>query len=140
MKTGFTCGAFDVTHTGHILMFKECKEICDYLIVGLQTDPSIDRDDKMKPVQSIWERYLMLKGIQYIDEIVPYETEEDLYELLKVIMPDIRIIGADWEGKKFTGHDLDIKNYFNKRQHNLSSTNLKKRVYESLKGEIEDVR
>ena len=103
---GFTCGAFDLLHAGHALMLKEAKEQCDYLIVGVQYDPSLDRPNKNRPVQSYEERVTMVKSIKYVDEVVLYETEEDLYSLLEKIMPDVRIIGSDWKGKKFTGHDL----------------------------------
>ena len=108
---GFTCGAFDLLHAGHALMLEECKEHCDYLIVGLQYDPSIDRPDKNRPVQSYQERYTMVSAIKYVDEIVLYETERDLYELLQEQNLDVRILGADWKGKEFTGQDLDIKIY-----------------------------
>ena len=131
MKIGFTAGAFDITHTGHVLMFKECKEQCDYLIVALQTNPGLDRSEKNKPVQTISERYLMLKSIKYIDEIIPYETEAELYELLKALKPDVRIVGADHEGKPFTGDDLPIEVYFNKREHSFSTTNLRRRICEN---------
>jgi glycerol-3-phosphate cytidylyltransferase len=112
-------------------MFKDCKEVCDKLIVGLQVNPNADREDKNKPIQSLDERYLMLKSISYIDEIVPYETEKDLYNLLLCLKPDVRIIGTDWQGKKFTGDDLPIEIHYNKRSHNYSTTNLRKRIYKA---------
>lgn len=128
-KIGFTCGAFDLMHAGHHLMFKECKEHCDYLIVGLQTDPSIDRPDtKNKPVQSIEERNIQLESCKYIDETIIYETEADLYDLLKSMQPDIRFIGADHKNKPFTGDDLDVEIFWNTRDHNYSSTNLRERI------------
>lgn len=130
---GFTCGAFDITHAGHYLMFKENRAKCDFLIVGLQTDPSIDRKHKHKPVQSIKERTIQLKACKYIDKVIIYKTEKDLVELLKKIMPDIRFLGADWKGKNFTGKELPIKVSFNSRNHNYSSTNLRERI---LKSEI----
>lgn len=131
MIKGFTCGAFDLLHAGHVLMLKEAREQCDYLIVGLQTDPSIDRPEKNKPVQSLEERTIQLEGCKYVDEIILYNSEEDLYLLLRGIKPDIRIIGADWKGKKYTGHDLPIKMYFNSRDHSYSSTDLRKRINEN---------
>ena len=130
-RIGFTCGAFDLLHAGHALMLQECKEHCDYLIVGLQHDPSLDRDYKNTPIQTIEERLIMLGSIKYVDKINQYETEKDLYVLLQSLMPDVRIVGSDWNGKKFTGHDLPIKVIFNSRNHNYSSSSLRKRVYEA---------
>src|SRR3989344_4937843 len=97
MIRGFTCGAFDLMHAGHVLMFKECREQCDYLIVGLQVDPSIDRSEKNKPVETLEERMIRLGGCKYIDEIIIYNNEVELYEILKKINPDVRFMGADWE-------------------------------------------
>ena len=127
-KVGFTCSCFDLLHAGHILMLKDAREQCDYLIVGLQTDPTIDRPEKNKPVQSFQERKIQLEAVRYIDEIVVYETERDLYELLKKINPDVRILGTDYKNKKFTGDDLGISIYYHKRDHNYSSTNLRKEI------------
>jgi len=129
MKVGFTCGAFDILHTGHALMLEEAKSVCDHLIVAVQSDPSIDREEKNRPVQSYEERIMMVKSIKFVDEVVLYDTEDDLVELLKKIKPDIRIIGADWQGKKYTGWDLPIEPYFNSRTHSYSSTSLRHRVY-----------
>jgi glycerol-3-phosphate cytidylyltransferase len=126
---GFTCGAFDLLHAGHALMLKECKEYCDYLIVGLQRDPSVDRPDKNKPVQSYKERDIMIKSIKWVDEVVYYDTELDLYDLLSAADIDVRIIGSDWKGKSFTGHDLPIKVVFNSRGHGYSTSSLRSRVY-----------
>lgn len=128
MIKGFTCGAFDLLHYGHLLMLKEVREQCDFLIVGLQIDPSIDRPDKNKPIETVEERKIRLEGCKYIDEIITYNTEEDLYNLLKELKPDIRFVGADWKGKHFTGDDLSIKIIFNTRNHNYSSSNLRKRI------------
>ena len=136
-KIGFTCGAFDLLHAGHVLMLQEAKEQCDHLIVGVQSDPSLDRLHKNKPIQFYEERLTMVKAIKYVDEVVLYDTEEDLVNLLKMIEPDVRIIGADWKGKEFTGHDLDIEIYFNSRDHNYSTTDLRKRVYDSEKCKID---
>ena len=135
MKIGFTCGTFDLCHAGHVLMFKDCKEVCEYLIVGLQSDPSLDRSEKNKPVMSIEERKIILEGIKYIDKVVVYNTEEDLYKLLKEnkLGIEIRIIGADWKGKEYTGHDLPIEVFFNDRDHGFSTSELRKRVYEQEK-------
>ncbi|MBI5456909.1 adenylyltransferase/cytidyltransferase family protein [Candidatus Kaiserbacteria bacterium] len=140
MKKGFTAGAFDLCHAGHMLVFKECKNVCDYLIVGLQTDPSLDRPgEKNKPVMSVEERKIILESVKYIDEVVIYERESDLYDLLKenALGIDIRIVGADWKGKEFTGHDLPIPVYFNTRDHGFSTTELRRRVYEQEKAKRE---
>tara|TARA_E500000331_G_C17256325_1_gene713230 strand:+ start:1732 stop:2154 length:423 start_codon:yes stop_codon:yes gene_type:complete len=128
-KTGFTCGAFDMLHAGHALMLKECKDHCDYLIVGLQRDPNIDRPDKNKPVQSYDERDIMLKSIRWVDEVVYYDTEDDLSDLLRILSIDVRIIGADWKGKEFTGHELGIPVVFNSRDHGYSTSDLRHRVF-----------
>jgi glycerol-3-phosphate cytidylyltransferase len=114
-------------------MLEEAKDQCDYLIVGVQDDPSLDRPDKNKPVQSYTERVTMVRAIKYIDEVVLYETEEDLANLLKELMPDLRILGDDWKNKPFTGHDLPIEIYFNSRDHGWSTTELRERVYLSEK-------
>ena len=131
-KVGITAGAFDLCHAGHILVFKECKTVCDYLIVALQSDPSIDRPEKNKPVMSLEEREIILGAIKYIDEVVVYDTEAQLYELLKKndLGIDIRIIGDDWKGKEYTGHDLPIPVHFNSRAHHFSTSELRRRVYE----------
>lgn len=131
MKKGFTCGAFDILHAGHALMLKECKDHCEYLVVGLQRDPSIDRPNKNKPVQNYEERDIMVRSIKWIDEVVYYDTEEDLYEMLKQLDIDVRIVGADWQGKNFTGHDLPIKVVFNSRDHGYSTSSLRERVYQA---------
>jgi len=125
---GFTCSCFDLLHAGHILMLKDAKEQCDYLVVGLQNDPSADRLYKNKPIQSLKERRIQLEAVKYIDEIIVYETEIDLYQLLQKIKPTVRILGTDYINKSFTGDDLDITIYYHERNHNYSTTNLKKRI------------
>src|SRR3954468_14544261 len=101
--TGITFSAFDLLHAGHVKMLEEAKLYCDYLIVGLQTDPTIDRPEKNKPTQSVVERYVQLKGCKYVDEIIPYATEEDLEDILKLLQVDIRILGEEYKDKDFTG-------------------------------------
>lgn len=132
-RIGFTCGAFDLIHAGHILMLEEAKMQCDFLVVGLQTDPTIDRPSKNKPVESITERYLKLNSIKHVDEIVPYATEEDLLNLLKMIDIDVRVIGSDYLDKDFTGKqycvDAGIEIYYNARGHNMSTSDIRRRVY-----------
>lgn len=131
MIRGFTAGAFDVCHAGHLIMFEECRKQCDYLIVGLHTDPTIDRKEKNKPVQTTFERFMQLKACKFIDEIIPYDTEEDLYNLLVSVKPDIRFMGSDWEGKANLSRDKLIgrmKVIYNSREHSFSSSNLRKRI------------
>lgn len=132
MIKGFTAGAFDLLHPGHILMLKEIREQCDYLIVGLHTDPTIDRPEKNKPIETIKERMIRLEGCKYVDEIILYDTEEDLYNLLKKLKPDIRFMGADWKNKKNYSRDKlpEMKVIYNSRDHGYSSTNLRKRILE----------
>ena len=130
IKKGFTCGAFDLLHAGHILMLQEARSVCDYLIVGLQTDPSLDRESKNSPVQSLEERRIQIEAVKYVDEVIIYESEKDLLDLLKRIKPDVRIIGADHKGKPFTGHELDIELFFNSRNHSWSSSDLRRRIAE----------
>lgn len=135
MRVGITFGAFDLLHAGHCLMLQEAKSQCDYLIVGLQTDPTIDRPHKNKPVQSLVERYIQLKAISVVDEIIPYQTEAELLEIIKAIPIDVRIIGADYLNKDFTGKDLadelGIETYYNRRDHAFSTTDLRLRVWEN---------
>jgi glycerol-3-phosphate cytidylyltransferase len=131
MIRGFTAGAMDLLHAGHVLMLKECKEQCDYMIVALQTDPTMDRPEKNKPIETLEERKIRLEGCRYVDEIVIYDTEADLYKLLKKINPDVRFVGSDHEGKPFTGDDLPIKVVFNSRTHKFSSSSLRQRIKNS---------
>ena len=138
MKVGFTCSSFDLLHAGHYLMLKDAKAQCDYLIVGLQTDPTLDLSYRMKtdnkqkntPIQSYKERKIQIEGCRYVDEVVEYSTEDTLYELIKKINPDVRVLGSDWSGKEFTGHDLNIPIHWHNRDHDFSTSNLRKRVYE----------
>lgn len=132
MKVGITFSTFDLFHAGHVKMLEEAKQNCDYLIAGLQLDPSIDRAEKNSPSQSIIERYIQLKGSKYINEIVPYIFEEDLVDILRLFKIDIRIIGIEYKEKNFTGKDYCQKNgieiYYNSRDHRFSSTELRKQV------------
>lgn len=129
---GFTCSAFDLLHAGHQMMLEEARSVCDYLIVGLQYDPSLDRPTKNKPVQSIVERYLQLRSSRWVDEIVFYSTERDLEELLMVLPISVRILGDEYRDKDFTGktlcENLGIELHFNSRTHEYSSSGLRKRV------------
>ena len=125
---GFTASTFDLFHTGHVVMLMESKSLCDYLIVGLLSDPTTDRaDTKNKPVQSLFERYVQVAGCKYVDEVIPFESEKDLVDLILTVNPDIRICGEEYEGKEHTGHDLS-KIYYNKRRHSFSTSDLRIRV------------
>ena len=133
MKTGFTCSTFDLLHAGHVMMLREANSVCDYLIVGLQVDPTIDRPkEKNQPVQSLVERYVQLASVQYVDEIIPYQTEKDLEDILQMYPIDIRILGEEYREYEFTGKDIcrarGIELYFNKRDHRFSTSNLRHRV------------
>lgn len=134
MKVGFTCSTFDLLHAGHVQMLREAKQHCDYLIVGLQFDPSIDRAEKNSPTQTIVERYTQLKAVRYVDEIIPYSTEKDLEDILSMYDIDIRILGEEYKDKTFTGRAICAKRgielYFNKRDHRFSSSDLRLRVAE----------
>lgn len=131
MKIGFTCSTFDLFHAGHIMMLKDAKEQCDHLIVGLQTDPTIDRAEKNKPVQSVFERFIQLDACKYVDEVVVYATEKELLDILQSYHIDIRIIGEEYHDKPFTGKELPIEVCYNKRRHSFSTTELRKRVQEA---------
>tara|TARA_B110000196_G_C20634599_1_gene425627 strand:+ start:47 stop:460 length:414 start_codon:yes stop_codon:yes gene_type:complete len=129
MKKGITFGAFDLFHAGHILMLEEAKTICDYLIVAIQTDPSLDRQKKNSPVQSIEEREIQVSACRYVDEVIIYDREVDLIEILETLDWDVRILGDEYKDKEFTGRDKHLKKcYFNKRPHNFSSSELRTRV------------
>ena len=135
MKIGFTCSTFDLLHAGHIMMLREAKSVCDHLIVGLQVDPTIDRPkDKNFPVQSLVERYVQLTSVEYVDEIIPYQTERDLEDILQMYPIEVRILGEEYREQEFTGKDIcrarGIELYFNKRDHRFSTTDLRKRVCE----------
>ena len=131
---GITFSTFDLLHAGHIGMLREAKDHCDYLICGLQVDPSVDRPEKNSPVQTLVERYAQLNAVKFVDEIVPYQTEEDVVDILQLFDLDIRFLGEEYREKEFTGKDIcrkrGIQLYFNKRDHRFSSSGLRKRVAE----------
>jgi|TARA_R110000851_G_scaffold328056_1_gene498289 glycerol-3-phosphate cytidylyltransferase len=137
MKIGFTCSAFDLLHAGHINMLREAKSQCDHLICGLQVDPSLDRDTKNKPIQTIVERYTQLQAVSYVDEIIPYVYEQDLKDILMMMPINIRILGEEYRNASFTGKEIcqerGIELYFNNRSHNFSTSNLRKRVEDNPK-------
>jgi glycerol-3-phosphate cytidylyltransferase len=146
-KIGVTFSAFDLCHAGHMMMLKDAKDQCDYLIVGLQDDPSQNYDvsyrlqtggkPKNSPIMSLAERKEIIEGVKYVDEVFVYSTEQDLMNWLKNNRYDVRILGSDWEGKKYTGYDLPHKAYFHKRTHNYSTSELRQRVYLAEKEKIE---
>ena len=132
MKVGVTASTFDLLHAGHVEMLREAKEQCDYLICALQIDPSIDRAEKNKPVQSIVERYTQLAAVKFVNEVIPYMYECDLVDILSMRSIDVRILGEEYRDKEFTGRDIckarDIELYFNKREHRFSTSDLRKRI------------
>ena len=129
MKKGITFGAFDLFHAGHVMMLEEAKTVCDHLIVCIQSDPSLDRKEKNKPVQSIVEREIQVYGCRYTDEVIIYDTEAELLEILNTVDWDVRILGEEYKDKDFTGREQTLnKCHFNKRPHNFSSSELRKRV------------
>jgi glycerol-3-phosphate cytidylyltransferase len=137
MKIGFTASTFDLLHAGHISMLREAKENCDYLICGLQIDPSVDRPTKNSPIQTIVERQVQLSAVKYVDEIIVYRTEQDLEDILEMYHIDIRILGDEYRDKDFTGKDIckkrGIQLYFNKRDHRFSSSELRRQVIDKSK-------
>ena len=129
MRIGFTCSTFDLFHAGHLLMLEEAKKQCDYLIVGLQTDPTIDRPkEKNKPVQTVFERWIQVESCKYVDKVIPYATEKELLDILLSYPINVRILGEEYEHRHFTGVELDIECYFNKRRHSFSTSELRQRV------------
>jgi glycerol-3-phosphate cytidylyltransferase len=132
MRVGITFSSFDLLHAGHVLMLKEAKKKCDYLIVGLQLDPSLERSNKNAPAQSVTERYIQLKGSKYVDEIVPYVLEQDVLDILRSFKIDVRIIGEEYKTIDFTGKEYctekGINIYYNLREHRFSSTEIKNRL------------
>ena len=137
MKIGITCSTFDLLHAGHIIMLEDCKKHCDFLICALQVDPTIDREEKNKPVQSLVERYIQLNGVKYVDQIIPYSTEKELEEIFKSLKLDVRIIGEEYKEKNYTAKDICIKRnieiVYNKREHDFSSSELRQRVKSKTK-------
>lgn len=138
MKIGITFSAFDLLHAGHIKMLEDAKRQCDYLICGLQTDPTLDRPEKNQPIQTVVERYIQLKACVSVDEIVPYATEQDLEDILRSFNIDVRILGEEYKDKNFTGRNYceekDIELYYNTRDHRFSSSGLRREVAEKENG------
>jgi glycerol-3-phosphate cytidylyltransferase len=132
MRVGITFSSFDLLHAGHVMMLKEAKKQCDYLIVGLQLDPSLERSNKNAPAQSIIERYIQLKGSKYVDEIIPYVLEQDIQDILQSFKIDVRIIGEEYKSIDFTEKEYCTKKgieiYYNSRGHRFSSSEIKTRL------------
>lgn len=126
---GFACGSFDLLHPGHVLMLEDAAAQCNYLVVGLHIDPSVERPEKHKPVQSVSERAIVLQAIGYVDAVVMYERESDLERILYELKPDVRIIGSDWRGKKFTAPNAARRIHWHERDHGWSSSELRRRVF-----------
>lgn len=128
-RVGITASCFDLFHAGHIMMLRDAKQVCDYLIVALQTDPTLDRPTKNKPVQSVFERFVQVSGCRYVDEVVVYATEKDLLDVLQSYPIDVRILGEEYKDQPFTGHELtSMEFYFNSRRHSFSTSDLRARV------------
>lgn len=137
MRIGFTCSTFDLLHAGHVMMLREAKAQCDYLICGLQVDPSVDRAEKNSPIQSIVEREAQLAAVKYVDEVIIYCTEDDLCDIINMYPINVRILGEEYRDRDFTGKDeckkRGIQLYFNKREHRFSTSDLRRRVCEKVK-------
>ena len=130
-KIGFTCGAMDLLHAGHSMMLQDAKAECRYLVVGVQSDPSIDRNEKNKPIMSYTERIIMTLSNRFVDDIILYDTEADLVKTLEILKPNVRIVGADHKNNNFTGRDMGIPIHFNERDHNWSTSNLRRRIHDA---------
>jgi glycerol-3-phosphate cytidylyltransferase len=128
---GFTASAFDLLHSGHVIMLQQAKTQCDYLIVGLLTDPTRDRPNKNYPIQTSWERWVQAQAIKAIDQVIPFDTEEDLENMIRILKPDVRFVGKEYEGTEHTGWDIKTtKIIYNEREHNYGSSQLRKKIYE----------
>lgn len=126
LKVGFTCSTFDLLHAGHSLMLKECRDNCDFLIVGILSDPTISRpESKLPPYETLFERWLRLDSLHVADMIIPFSHEEDLENMMKILKPDIRFVGEEYKGKEFGGSNVAIPLFYNSRQHNFSSSKIK---------------
>jgi glycerol-3-phosphate cytidylyltransferase len=133
-RVGIVASCFDLFHAGHILMLEEAKDHCDRLVVALQSDPTIDRPEKNKPIQGLFERFTQVSACKYVDEVIPYDTEADLYNLLAGYEWDVRFLGSDYVDRTdFTGADLDIPIHYCPRKHNYSSSGLRERILKAGK-------
>lgn len=133
-RVGIVASCFDLFHAGHVLMLYEAKQHCDRLVVALQSDPTIDRPEKNKPIQGLFERFVQVESCEYVDQVVPYDTEADLYNMLVGYDWDVRFLGEDYDGRTdFTGSDLDIPIHYCPRKHNYSSSGLRERILKAGK-------
>tara|TARA_R110002153_G_scaffold273084_2_gene442984 strand:- start:6825 stop:7253 length:429 start_codon:yes stop_codon:yes gene_type:complete len=128
MKVGFTASAFDLLHAGHIAMLKDAKLYCDYLICGLHVDPSLGRENKNSPAQSLVERHIQLSAVSFVDEVIPYQNESDIVDIMSLRCVDVRVIGEEYKNTQYTGCDLPVQTVFNKRLHRFSSSELRSRL------------
>ena len=126
-RIGYTCSTFDLLHAGHIAMLAEAKSKCDFLIVGLLSDPTHDRPEKQKPIQSMFERWVQLDAISYVDMIIPFSTEQDIVDMVLTLKPDIRVVGEEYKDIEHTGKGL-CPIFYNSRKHSFTSTELKERI------------
>jgi len=129
----FCCSAFDILHCGHLLMLEDAKNQADILVVGLHTNPNLDRDSKNVPIQDYKEREIQIKGCRFVDDVIMYATEDDLMNILLTLNPDVRVLGTDWMNKPYTGYKLDIPIHWHNRIHNWSTTYLRERIYQAEK-------
>lgn len=132
-KIAFTCSTFDLMHVGHILMLQDCKNVADILVVGLQTDPTIDRPEKSKPIQDYNDRLIQISSCKYVDEVIQYSSEQDLKDILKALNPYVRVLSHEWEKKSYTGRDLMIDIHYYNQYYEKNTDNLIKQIYESEK-------
>ena len=134
-KIGVTCSTFDLFHAGHVIMLEEAKRQCDYLIAAIQVDPTLDRQTKNKPVQSIIERQIQVSACKHVDEIIVYSTEKELEDIFMALPIDVRILGEEYKDTEYTGKEICMKRgielYFNKRDHFFSSSDLRQRVFDA---------
>ena len=141
LLSGFIASSFDIVHPGYVMMLKECKDYCNYLVVGLHENPSWGRHNKNSPIMSLHERFLVLKSIRYIDEIAPYNNEDELVNLLKFYSPDVRFLGSDYNTeemkKKITGYSLCRNTHYITRFHDYSSSGIRKEIYETEKRKVD---
>jgi glycerol-3-phosphate cytidylyltransferase len=137
-RIGFCCGAFDLLHPGHILMLEDAAAQCDYLVVGLHIDPSLERPDKSAPIQTVDERMAMIKAVRHVDHIVTYATEDELASILHRLRPDVRILGSDWRGKEITAPDASKRIHWHERNHDWSTSEMRRRVWEAQERAIFD--
>lgn len=138
-RVGVVASCFDLFHAGHVLMLYEAKKNCDRLVVALQSDPTLDRPEKNKPVQGMFERFIQVESCEYVDQVIPYDTEADLYNLLAGYDWDVRFLGEDYVGRTdFTGYDIDIPIHYCSRRHDYSSSNLRDKIIGAAREQMDN--